>query len=99
MKFLLILKPRPIPGMTSAIAQAALDRIKAELKSGRVDCFYTFAGGNASCAILNVDSAEALQELVMGDPAYPFLEHETHVLVEGEKFMGKLIESLKKQGQ
>jgi hypothetical protein len=99
MKFLLIVKPRQIPGMTSAIAQAALEGAKANLKSGVADCFYTFVGGDASCAILNADSAEALQELVMGNPAFPFLEHETHVLVEGEKFMGKFIESLKKQGQ
>ncbi len=29
MKFLLIVKPRQIPGMTSAIAQAALERAKS----------------------------------------------------------------------
>jgi hypothetical protein len=34
MKFLTIVKPRPIPGMTSAIAQATLERVKANLKSG-----------------------------------------------------------------
>src|SRR5689334_15230077 len=98
MKFLIIAKPRPIPGMTSAIAQATSERAKAQLKSGVIDCFYTFAGGNGSCAIINADSAEALQELVMENPAYPFLENETHLLADGEKFMGKLIEALKKQG-
>ena len=99
MKFLTIVKPRPIPGMTSAIAQATLERLKANLKSGVADCYYTFAGDDASCGILNADSAEALQELLMESPAYPFLEHETHVLTDSQKFIGKLIESLKKQGQ
>jgi hypothetical protein len=98
MKFLIIAKARPIPGMSSAIAQATMDRAKAQLKSGIIDCFYTFAGGNASCVIINADSAEALQELVMENPGYPFLEHETHPLADGEKFMGKLIEGMKKQG-
>jgi hypothetical protein len=44
MKFLLIVKPRPIPGMTSAIAQATLERVEANLKSGAADCFYSFPG-------------------------------------------------------
>jgi len=84
--------------MTSAIAHAANERAKVLRKSGVIDCFYTFAGGNGSCVIMNADSAEALQELVMENPAYPFLEHETHLLADGEKFTGKLAEALKKQG-
>ena len=98
MKFLMIARPRPIPGMTSALAQATKERAKTQLKSGVIDCFYTFAGGSGSCAIINAESAEALQELVMDNPTYPFLENETYLLADGDKFLDKVIEGLKKAG-
>ena len=98
MKFLLIARPRPIPGMTSALLEATRERARSQLKSGVLDCYYTFAGGNGSCAIVNADSPEALQEIVMENPTFPFLETESYALADGDKFLTKMTEVMKKSG-
>jgi muconolactone delta-isomerase len=98
MKFLVIARPRPIPGVTSAMVEATRDIAKRNVKNGVVDCFYSFAGGNGSCSIVNADSGEALMEMLMEAPVSPFLEVETHPLADGHKFLDKLIEGMKKAG-
>jgi muconolactone delta-isomerase len=98
MKFLVITKSRPIPGVTSAMVQATRDIAKRNAKNGVVDSFYAFAGGNGSCSIVNADSGEALMDMLLESPVSPFLEVETYPLADGDQFLGKLIEGMKKQG-
>ena len=98
MKFLVITKPRPIPGVTSAMVEATRDIAKRNTKNGVTDCYYSFAGGSTSCAIVNADSGEALMEMLLEAPVSPFLEIETHPLADGQKFLDKLIEGMKKAG-
>jgi muconolactone delta-isomerase len=98
MKFLVMIKPRPVQGMTSAIVEATREIAKRNVRNGITECLYSFAGGNRSFAIVNADSGDALQDLLLKAPAAPFLEIEAHPLADGDKFLEKMIETLKKQG-
>jgi muconolactone delta-isomerase len=98
MKFLMIAKPRPMPGVNSAMLDATRDIAMRNVKNGVVDCFYSFAGGSGSCSIVNADSGEALMETLMEAPVSPFLEVDVHPLADGIKFLNKLIEGMKKAG-
>ena len=98
MKFLLIAKPRPVPGVTSAMIEATRDIAMRNVKNGVVDCFYSFAGGSGSCSIVSADSGEALMDMLMEAPASPFLDVEIQPLADGRKFLDKVIEGMKKAG-
>jgi muconolactone delta-isomerase len=99
MKFLVIARPRQIQqGMTSAMVQTTREVVNRDIKSGKIDCLYRFAGGNGTCAIVNADSGDALEEMLMEGPAFPFIEFESHPLADADKFLDKLIEGMKKQG-
>jgi hypothetical protein len=95
MKFLLIAKaPQAV---TSATVQAARERGNNNIKSGITDCAYFFANGSRVVAITNADSAEALAERLLAG-GWPPLESEIHPLVDSDKYLGQVIEALKKQG-
>lgn len=99
MKFLVIARPRQSQqGMTSAMVQTTREMLKTDIKSGKVDFIYHFAGGNGVAGIFNVDSGDALDEVLQGYPTTPFVDHETYPLADGDKFFARLIEGLKKQG-
>ena len=98
MKFLMIARPRPIPGVTSAMVEATRDIAKRNTTNGVVDCFYSFAGGSGSCSIINAESGEALMETLMEAPVSSFLDIDIHPLADGQKFLDKLIEGMKKAG-
>jgi len=98
-KFLVIARPRQgQQGMTSAMVQKTREMLKADIKSGRVDFIYHFAGGNGVAGIYNVDSGDALDEALQRYPTTPFVDHETYPLADGDKFFANLIEGLKRQG-
>jgi muconolactone delta-isomerase len=99
MKFLVIARPRPIQqGVTSAMVQATREIANRNIKSGKIDCLYRFAGGNGTCAIVNAESGDALEEMLLEAPSFPFLEFETHALAGADKYLDKVIEGMKKQG-
>jgi len=98
-KFLVISRPRPNQqGMTSAMLQATLEKVKEELKSGVIDCLYSFADGSGSVGIGNADSGEALAASLLESPASPFIEFEAHPLADFEKVVGAVIAGMKKRG-
>ena len=98
MKFLVIVKPRPIQqGMTSAIVQATQERVNALLKSGTYDCVHICAGSRDGVVIVNADSGEALSE-ALDSPAAPFFDFEVRPLTDFNKAISKTIEVMKKQG-
>lgn len=77
MKFLVISRPRANQqGMTSAMVEATVERVKGELKSGVIDCLYSFADGSGTVGIGNADSGEALAASLLESPASPFIQFE-----------------------
>ena len=82
MKFLILAKPlpgAPRPENPVAVLQAGKEWINARLADGSVDCAYNVMGskqGIGAVAIANADSHEALAELVLSFPQYPFFDLE-----------------------
>jgi len=84
--------------MTSAMVQATKEVVNGYIKSGKMDFLYRFAGGNGAVSIVNADSGDALEEMLMEGPAFPFIEFESRPLADADKYLDKLIEGMKKQG-
>ncbi len=82
----------------SAMAQATKEIVNGYVKSGKMDFLYHFAGGNGTCSIVNADSGDALDEMLMEAPSSPFIEFESHPLADVDKFIDKLIEGMKQRG-
>ena len=82
MKFLILVKPlpgAPRPEDPVAVLQAAREWINARLANGSVDCAYNVIGskqGMGDVAIANADTHEALAELLLSFPQYPFVDLE-----------------------
>jgi hypothetical protein len=100
MKFLLIRKPRMGTGMTptSDMVRAQKETVLGALKSGEADCVYAFVGGGG-CAILNANSAEELNQRLMGSPMGLFYEFEMRALADYGRFMDTVAKALEKQGR
>jgi hypothetical protein len=97
MKFLVIARPRENrQGMTSAMVEATLEKVKGQLKIGVFDCLYSFADGSGSVPIANADSGEALIE-ALESPTQPFIHFEAKPLGAFERRINNLT-AMKKQG-
>ena len=102
MKFLVLVKPlpgAPRPENPVALLQAGKEWINDRLADGSVDCGYNVIGskqGMDGVAIGNADSHEALAELVLSFPQYPFFDFEILPLSDLNHFLGKSIEMTQK---
>ena len=102
MRFLVLVKP--MPGAPSskdpvAVLQADKEWVNARLADGSLDCAYNVIGskqGIGAVAIANVESNEALVELVLSFPQYPFFDLEILPLSDLNHFLGKGIEMMQK---
>jgi hypothetical protein len=83
--------------MTSKMVQSTLEKVKGQLKSGALDCIYSFADGSGSVGIANADSGEALVD-ALESPAAPFVHFEAHPLADFNKVINNLTTTMKKQG-
>lgn len=98
MKFLVIARPRENQqGMTSAMVEATVEKAKGQLKSGVIDCLFSFADGSGSVGISNAESGEAIVD-ELNYPASPFVHFEVYPLASWDKVLGNLITNMKKQG-
>jgi hypothetical protein len=100
MKFLLIRKPRMGTGMTPTgeMVRAQKDTVLGALKRGEADCVYAFVGGGG-CAILNADSAEELNQRLMGSPLGLFYEFDVRALTDYGQFMDTVAKALEEQSR
>jgi len=102
MKFLILTKPLPgAPKQENpvAVSRAGKEWINARLADGSVDCAYNVIGskqGIGAVAIANADSHEALAELVLSFPAYPFFDLEILPLSDLNRFLEMVIEITQK---
>lgn len=77
--------------------QAAKGWAKAKLADGTFDCHYTFSdlGG---LTIANADSHEAMQDMILDYPLYPYFDWEITALCDANHTYDKNIEYFKKLG-
>jgi len=76
------------PGASQA-AEAVKGWVTEQQQGGRVEAAYTYPGGGG-CAIINADSTEDLQQLLVSNPATAFLRYEVRPLVEFNESMDRV---------
>jgi Muconolactone delta-isomerase len=85
MKFLLTVTPfrgGPVPPQAAAaMLSAQRDWIQARLDDGTLECAYAFTNGGG-VGIVEVDSHEAMHELLLQSPSFPISEHEVVALAD-----------------
>jgi len=98
MKFLVIRKPRMGTGMipTADMVRAQKELLLGAVKSGDADCAYAFLGGGGF-SIQNANSAEDLNQRMMGSPLALFYEFDVRALTDYGKFMDTVAQALEKQ--
>ena len=98
MKFLVIRKPRTGTGMrpTAEMVRAHKEVVLSVVKRGDADCAYAFLGGGGF-SIQNTNSAEDLNQRLMGSPLGLFYEFDVRALTDYGKFMDSVAEALEKQ--
>ena len=100
MKFLVIRKVRTGTGMTPT-AQMIRAQKEVELgavKRGEADCAYAFLGGGG-CSIQNANSAEDLNQRLMGSPMGLFYEFDVRALADYGQFMDTVAQAFEKQSR
>jgi hypothetical protein len=100
MKFLVTRKPRMGTGIqpTSQMIRAQKDLVLGAVKRGEADCAYAFLGGGG-IAIVNANSAEELNQRLMGSPLGFFYEFDVRALTDYGQFMDTVAQALEKQGR
>jgi hypothetical protein len=98
MKFLVIGKPRMGTGMrpTAEMIRAHKEVVQNAVKRGEADCTYAFLGGGGF-SIQNANSAEDLNQRLMGSPLALFYEFDVRALTDYGKFMDTVAQALEKQ--
>jgi muconolactone delta-isomerase len=101
MKFLVIRKPRATGTMlpTSKTFGEQKESTLDAVKRGNLDCIYGLAGGGGSVAIVNADSAEQLNEMLMNIPLFLFSEFEVRPLTDYAKYMDNVAAAFEKQAR
>jgi hypothetical protein len=98
MKFLVIRKVRTGTGMTATaeMVRAHKEVVLSAVKRGDADCAYAFLGGGGF-SIQNANSAEDLNQRLMGSPLALFYEFDVRALTDYGKFMDTVAQALEKQ--
>jgi hypothetical protein len=100
MKFLVIRKIRTGTGMqpTSQMIRAHKDVVLGAVKRGEADCAYAFLGGGGF-SIQTANSAEELNQRLMGSPLGLFYEYDVRALTDYGQFMDTVAQALEKQSR
>jgi hypothetical protein len=99
MKFLVFARARKNQqGMSSAMLQATLEKVRARMKAGIIDCLFSFTDGSGTVGISNAESSEAMMhELHLAYPASPFVHFEV-LPIFGGYITSKTIATMERQG-
>jgi hypothetical protein len=83
MKFLVTVTPRQFtpmpPGAIAEMLSAQRDWLMEKLDDGTIDCAYGFIGGGGM-GILNADSFEEANTIIVSSPGYPIGDNEIRPL-------------------
>lgn len=103
MKFLVLLKFKPIPPgdpkMAIAINEGAKAWIKAHLANGKLECAYNVisnAAGYYGMGISDNASLEDMQAMLASYPAYPVTDFEVFPLSDVNKAIDNITDALRK---
>lgn len=94
MKFLVTVKPGPMPAPIELVRQAR-EWIQAKLDDGTFEAVYAFPGGGG-CSIGENDSHEQLMEQLLDYPLSPFVEYDVQALVDLNEAFDRLIPYIEK---
>ncbi len=101
MKYLVIAKRNTLLAPSTeewlAILQASKELIAAGLEDGTFECHYWNVPAEGTVTIINADSHEQVQELLIKIPLYPFLTWDIQPVVEGLPAYDRFIEPYKQQ--
>jgi muconolactone delta-isomerase len=99
MKFLVIRKPRFTTGLiaTSKAIREQKQAVADAMKRGAIDCIYAFPGGGGNVGIVNADSPEQLNEMLMSTPLFLYSEFEVRPLTDYGKYMENVAAALEKR--
>jgi hypothetical protein len=99
MKFLITVTPRrdtPIPPpAVAAILSAQRDWMHERMSDRTIEFAYGFTTGGG-CGVVNVDSHEALSELLMKSPGFPISDFDVRPLSDLDSTIGNAIASLER---
>jgi hypothetical protein len=99
MKFLVLTTPRPSPTIPPKAAAAALSATREWLGQRRTDgtfeCAYGLVTGGG-CAIVEVESHEALNKLMLDAPASMISDYEVWALGDADVQLGNAISALER---
>src|SRR5713101_3210872 len=103
MKFLVIRKVRTGTGMqpTSQMIRAQKEVVLGAVKRGEADCAYAFVGGGGF-SVLNANSAEEVNQRLLGSPMGLFYDFEVRPLTDYSQHMdtvAQAFEALEKQSR
>ena len=100
MKFLVIRKIRTGTGIqpTSQMIRAHKEVVLGAVKRGEADCAYAFLGGGGF-SIQTANSAEELNQRLMGSPLGLFYEYDVRALTDYGQFMDTVAQALEKQSR
>jgi len=98
MKFLVIRKPRIGSGITptSQTVREHKETVLGALKRGDADCVYAFVGGGGF-SIQNANSAEELNQRLLGSPLGLFYDFDVRALTDYGQLMDTVAQALDKQ--
>jgi hypothetical protein len=94
MKFLVTVKPGPMPPPLDAV-RAAREWLQAKLDDGTFECIYAYPQGGG-CSIGESDSIEQLMERLLDYPISPFVEYDVQPLIEMDAAFDRLIPYVEK---
>ena len=99
MKFLVIVTPRRDasvpPGAVAAMLSAQRDWLHERMNDGTVEFAYSFPVGGG-CGVVNVDSHEALNELLVNSPAFMINDFDLRPLSDLDTGLGNAITALER---
>ena len=81
---------------TVEMVRAHKEVVLSAVKRGDADCAYAFLGGGGF-SIQNAESAEDLNQRLMGSPLALFYEFDVRALTDYGKFMDTVAQALEKQ--
>lgn len=98
MKFLVITRPcENQQGMTSAMLQATLEKVRGRIKAGIIDCLYSFTDGSGTVGVSNAESSEAMMD-ALDYPASPFVHFQVLPIAGFDNVINDMIKTMEKQG-
>jgi hypothetical protein len=98
MKFLVIRKPRMVTANmpTSQMIRAQKEAVLGSVQRGEGDCTYAFVGGGGF-SIQNANSAEELNQRLMGSPMGLFYDFDVRALTDYGQYMDTVAQAFEKQ--